>query len=117
MNRKGLDAVVQGCTTQGVPTPIYHVRMPLEDRKNLVEMAKLYGSAGPAAFLREMVGAICSGDQNRVGEFLKRLLTKMGEQLTLDLMGKAAQDANKPALKVAGVKRKGKVRARRARGT
>lgn len=77
-----------------MPTPVYRFRLSMDDRKNLEEVAKLYGAPNPSAFLREMVGAICSNDQKRMGEFFARLVTKMGEQLALDFAEKARETAS-----------------------
>lgn len=68
-----------------MPTPILNFRLPDAERAALVEMSKLYGSKNVSEFLREMVGAMCSADANRVKAFNIRLFSKVGEQLALKL--------------------------------
>jgi len=68
-----------------MPTPLFNFRLPANERAALVEMSKLYGAAHPSQFLREMVGAMCSGDPVRVQEFNARLVRAAGEQLILKL--------------------------------
>lgn len=58
------------------------------------EIAKVYG-ASTGGFVAEMVGVMCSGDAKRIAEFNTRLMTKMGEQLALDFVQKAEQQAKK----------------------
>lgn len=68
-----------------MPTPNFVFRLPTVERAALIEMAKLYGAPNTSAFLREMVGAMCSGDTDRVKAFNLRLFSKVGEQLALKL--------------------------------
>ncbi len=56
-------------------------------------MSKVFGSANPREFLRELIMAVLSGDQKQVAAFNARLITRMGEQLTLDLTQKAQKEA------------------------
>jgi len=76
-----------------MPTPLFNFRLPTSERLALVEMAKLYGSANVSAFLREMVGAMCSGDVERVRKFNVQLFQKVGEQLALKLTAPAEEMA------------------------
>lgn len=68
-----------------MPTPIFAFRLPETEQAALVEMSKLYGAKNPSEFLREMVGAMCSGKPERVQEFNARLIRAAGEQLILKL--------------------------------
>lgn len=80
-----------------MPTPLFNFRLPANERAALVEMSKLYGAAHPSQFLREMVGAMCSGDPARVQEFNARLIRAAGEQLILKLNAPLASSAEKTA--------------------
>jgi len=82
-----------------VPTPIFAFRLPVTEREALIEMSKLCGYPNPRAFLREMVGTMCSGDVERVKQFNARLIRAAGEQLILKLNGpleKPASTGRKP---------------------
>jgi len=82
-----------------MPSPQFSFRLPQKDKDALAEMAKVYGAPSPGAFCAEMVGAVCSGDMERVKAFNAKLIKGMGEQLTLKLNGAldAAVGAEKPA--------------------
>lgn len=99
-----------------MPTPHFAFRLPAEKAAALREMAKLYGAASTSEFLREMVGAMCSGDVEQVKVFNGRLFQRIGEQLTLKLNATLDTVAPAPvvALKKRPVKRRkgGKTRAR-----
>jgi Rod binding domain-containing protein len=95
-----------------MPTPVYRFRLSHADQKNLNEMAQVFGSPNTSVFLREMVGAMCSGDPPRVSSFTTKLFTSMGEQLALEFAEKAKKQANqakkspvKSKLKGRGAKR------------
>lgn len=60
------------------------VRMNPKARKNLRTMAKAYGSP-VAPFVRELLEATCSGEQERLSVFLGRLNTGLARQMLLDL--------------------------------
>lgn len=102
-----------------MPTPLFNFRLPVEDRKNLEEMSRLYGAKTASDFAREMVSVMCSGDPKRISEFNGRLFQRMGEQLTLDLIGKAQGLVveEKPALKAPKRKGRGKGGKRHAKPT
>jgi len=68
-----------------MPTPTFTFRLPDSERASLVEMSKVFGSPNPRAFLREMLGAMCSGDPRRVEDFNRKLIHAAGEQLVLKL--------------------------------
>jgi hypothetical protein len=70
-------------------TPTFTFRLPDEERKQLVAMSKLYGSPNPRAFLREMIGSMVSGDQERATAFNTRLVEKMTGQMALALQHEA----------------------------
>jgi hypothetical protein len=76
-----------------MPTPLLNFRLPTSERLQLVEMSKLYGAPNVSVFLREMVGAMCSGSAERVRDFNVRLFSKVGEQLALNLSAPAVQIA------------------------
>jgi hypothetical protein len=57
-------------------------------------MAKLYGSPSVSAFLREMVGAMCSGDDSRASAFNVRLMEKATGQMALALQVEAQRKAS-----------------------
>lgn len=48
-------------------------------------MAKVFGSTHVSGFLREMIGAMCSGDPQRVQDFNAKMIRATGEQLVLKL--------------------------------
>lgn len=99
-------------------TPNCVFRLPSEERASLDEMAKIFGAANTSAFLREMVGAMCSGKTERVAEFNAKLIRAAGEQLILKLNAPLGPVALPEASKVLSlpVKRK-KKRRRRQRAT
>lgn len=80
-----------------MPTPNFVFRLAPEKAAALKELAKVYGSANTSDFLREMVGAVVSGDMKQLTAFNTRLFQKMGEQLVLDFAAKQAAQAQKPA--------------------
>ena len=96
-----------------MPTPVYRFRLALEDQEKLLEMAKMFGSPNTSAFLREMVGAMCSGEQKRVMDFVQRFMAAVDRQVQMDFM-KGLQ-AGKPASVPKETPRKGKVRAKHGR--
>lgn len=89
-----------------MPSPTFNFRLPAADKAALLEMAKIYGSPSPGAFCAEMIGAMCSGDMDRVKAFNGRLIAKAGEQLTLKL--NAALDASEAPQKLKKPAKKGK---------
>lgn len=56
-------------------------------------MAKVYGSPTPSAFLREMVGAMVSGQESRVLAFNARLFERMTGQMALSLQAETQRKA------------------------
>lgn len=109
--------MTQGRDTGCMPTPHFSFRLPVDQADSLRDMAKLYGAKDTSSFLREMVGAMCSNDMEKVKAFNGRLATKMGEQLTLKLnavldeatgAGKKAKKARKVAQGRKGGGRAGK---------
>lgn len=61
------------------------------ERATLFEVSKLYGAPSVSEFLREMVGAICSGDMARIQAFNVKLFERVGGQLALQLTVPAAK--------------------------
>lgn len=92
-----------------MPTPLFVFRLPEDSAKKLRELALLYNGGNPSALLRDMVGAVVSGEPKRVSEFLQLLMHRMGEQLLIDFNAKVE------AKKAAAVKRKRKGRRRATR--
>jgi len=76
----------------------------------MLEVSKIFGAVSPGAFCAEMIGAICSGDLERMKSFNARLVRGMGEQLTLKLNTAmdAVAEAGKPAKKARKPSKKGK---------
>lgn len=99
-------------------TPQFNFRLPTEQADSLRLMAKIYGASTPAAFLREMIGAMCSADVEKVKGFVARIVQKSGEQLTLQLNASldAVAGAQKPAQepRKERARRRGRGRGRRA---
>ena len=79
--------------------PFFGFRLPEQDAQSLRLMVKIYGAPTNAAFLREMVGAMCSGEVSRISAFNQKLMRAIGEQLSLDLhrqvMGEALEAVTK----------------------
>ena len=100
-----------------MPSPQFTFRLPQKDKVALVEMAAIYGAPSPGAFCAAMVGALCSGDLERVKAFNARLVAGMGEQLTLKLNASmdAIAAAEKPAKKARKTFTKGKGASGRAK--
>jgi len=82
-------------------TPILNFRLAEKERIALIEMAKVYGAKNTSEFLRELVGAMCSGDELRVRTFLGRLFERISGQVQLQLEYEAQREieARKKALK------------------
>lgn len=97
-----------------MPTPHFNFRLARDKAAALHQMAKIYGAPSTSEFLREMVGAMCSGQPDQVRAFVGKLIAKAGEQLTLQLTAPmdAAVAALKPKKKGIRKRKGGKVRAR-----
>lgn len=97
-----------------MPSPQFTFRLPQKDKEALTEMAAIYGAPSPGAFCAAMVGALCSGDLERIKAFNARLVKGMGEQLTLKLNASmdAIAAAEKPAKQATKRTAKGKGRSR-----
>jgi protein required for attachment to host cells len=72
---------------------MFNFRLPKADADALRMVAKVYGAPNPSAFLREMVGAVISGEPKKTGDFLSKLMVKMGEQLAFEFAQKATKHA------------------------
>lgn len=88
--------------------PVFTLRLPVAVHAEIRDMAKVYGATSPRAFVRELLLAVLSGDPRQVAEFNSRLITRMGEQLVLDLTQKANQEAEESAKKAKKPTTKGK---------
>lgn len=99
-------------------TPLFNFRLSVDQAAGLREMAKVYGAKNTSEFLREMVGAMCSGQPEQIKAFVGRLIQRAGEQLTLQLTAPmdAVIKAQKP-VKKAKKKAKGKKGGRRGTST
>lgn len=84
-----------------MPSPKFTFRLPAKDKASMLEVSKLFGAVSPGAFCAEMIGAVCSGDMERIKAFNAKLIRGMGEQLTLKLNSAmdVAFEAEKPAKK------------------
>jgi len=70
-------------------SPVFTFRLPVEQADQLRGIARVYSDSGSCGILlRDMVGASLSGDAGTMAAFNRRLLGRLGEQLTFDLMGK-----------------------------
>lgn len=100
-----------------MPSPKFTFRLPEKDKAALLEVSEIYGAVSPGAFCAEMIGAVCSGDMERIKAFNAKLIRGIGEQLTLTLNGAldAATGAEKPAKKARKPAKTGKGAACRAR--
>ena len=77
--------------------PVFCFRLPVDQAAALREMAKIYGSRNPSIFLREMVGASCSGDPDKIKAFNAKLFKGIGEQLTLKLSASIDEAMSAPS--------------------
>jgi hypothetical protein len=55
----------------------------------LKRVAKTYGAKSVSEFLRDMIGAMCSGDQERLVRFQSRMMERMQRQMVLQLHAEA----------------------------
>lgn len=78
-------------------TPLFTFRLPADQAAALREMSKIYGSPSPSVFLREMVGASCSGDTEKIKAFNAKLFKGIGEQLTLKLSASIDEAMSAPS--------------------
>jgi len=101
-----------------MPQQLYAFRLPPETVSAIHEMAAIYGAPNSRSFVRDMLGAMTSGDIERINEFNGRLMRGIGEQLILQLTTTPAQ-ATAVAVPVPLVPRKParRVKARKRRQT
>jgi len=78
-------------------TPHFAFRLPVDQAAALREMAKIYGAPNTSTFLREMVGASCSGDTEKIKAFNAKLFKGIGEQLTLKLSASIDEAMSAPS--------------------
>lgn len=78
-------------------TPLFTFRLPVDQAVALREMAKIYGAANTSIFLREMVGASCSGDTDKIKAFNAKLFKGIGEQLTFKLSASIDEAMSAPS--------------------
>lgn len=108
----GLTGVQHRVQHRAMPTPNFNFRLSADKAAALREMAKLYGSPNTSEFLREMVGAMCSGKVEQVKAFNGKLFQRIGEQLTLTL--NATLETPPPVVPVVAVSaKKGPVKRRK----
>jgi len=66
--------------------PGFTFRLPTVQADALREMAKTYSETGSCGvLLREMVGALISGDPRQIGEFNAKLMDRLTRQMALQL--------------------------------
>jgi uncharacterized protein (UPF0297 family) len=87
-------------------SPTFTFRLPAKDLEDVREIAKIYGATSTGGFIAQLVGAMCSGDAKRISEFNTRLMTKMGEQLALDFVAKAEEQAKQRVKKAHQVQKR-----------
>jgi hypothetical protein len=80
-----------------MPTPLYRLRLARDLQAKVAEVGRIYGAPNTSVFIRELLSAVCSGDQKELFAFQARLSEKLTGQLMLELV--AAQKAKKPAVK------------------
>jgi hypothetical protein len=82
--------------------PRLGVRFSKEELVQLRELSVSYGSPTMSDFVRELVGAVISGDPSAVMAFVNRLVDRVGGQMALnvvvDYTPQAAQTAQKPQM-------------------
>ncbi len=92
-------------TRNGMPTPRYDLRVPLADQRNIEQVAKIIGAKSGRAFAAHALGAICSGDENRIREFMENFFRGLSGQMTLNLMqAHSWQPRKRPAKAIRGRK-------------
>lgn len=64
---------------------MFTVRLAKETQADLAQLARVYGAPTSSAFAREVLEVVVSGDFEKIKAFNARLLTRMGEQLHLQL--------------------------------
>lgn len=93
------------CHAMATP-PVFTVRLSADSKRNLVEMARVFGAPTVSQFAREILEVFSSGDVERARSFTLRLADRAGEQLKLSLNAsfdkvaetqKPAKQARKPA--------------------
>ncbi len=67
-----------------MPSMVYNFRLPPNDRKNLLRVARLVGLP-PSTFVAMAVGAIVSGDLERLERFNADMVKAMNGQLSLSM--------------------------------
>jgi hypothetical protein len=77
--------------------PPYTLRVSFELRAKVEAIAEIYGSRTAPEFIRELLGAVCSGDLNQAQAFQSRLAEKLTGQMQLEI--EAARNVGKPAVK------------------
>lgn len=83
-----------------MPTPVFTLRLSREDRKNLERVSKVCGFPHAATFAAFTLGAICSGDEKRLQEYLANLVRGISGQLSLQLIQQPVWKAVKGARRV-----------------
>jgi hypothetical protein len=66
-------------------TPIFNLRLSEKTQTELREIARIYGAPSAGGFVREMIEVMVSGNPERLKDFNRRLMSKVGEQLALNL--------------------------------
>lgn len=100
---KRIDEPFHTCITEGMETPLFPFRLKKETQHRVREVAKIYGSPNPSAFLREMIDSLLGGNQRKTMFFLQELGSKLSDQMSLELI-QAQKAAIKPRKSVKRVK-------------
>ena len=110
-SQRWLDACARRVVkTVFMPTPLFNLRLPDEEREVIAAGAKRWGAQSVSAFIRDTMSVVCSGDVVRIQAYAER---GASVQLALSL---TAPETAVAAKKRASVPRKGrKERKRRGR--
>jgi hypothetical protein len=94
---KPLDCIRGENTPGTMATPVFTLRLPPQDRKNLEQVSRICGFPSAGSFASFTLGAICSGDEKRLQEYLANLVRGISGQLSLQLIQQPVWKAVKGA--------------------
>ena len=66
-------------------TPVFTIRLSDADRELVRKMAETYGAPNVSVFIRELLLAMCSGDDSKAAAFTGKLASGMALQMRLPL--------------------------------
>lgn len=88
---------------------LFAFKLPAEHAEQLRQISKLYSPSGSCGILlRDMVSAAVSGEAQAMASFNARLLGRLGEQLTLNIL----QDKPRAGDPAAGTRKRGEARGK-----